>query len=76
MPFETLDILFYYLQNDNSYPSKFSSQEKEDLMIVDYYPDEDSSICEDNSPGLSVECDLLAGFSGNKGNHFLRIVFS
>lgn len=44
------------------------------LSIVDYYPDEDPSVYENDSCGFSLGCDLPAGFSGDEGNHFLRVI--
>lgn len=44
------------------------------MSVVDYYVDEDPSVYENDSCGLAVGCDLPAGFSGNEGNRYLRVI--
>lgn len=50
--------------------------ERKGHSIVDDYPDEDPSECEDNICGCSQGCDLLTGYSGDQFNKFLRILGS
>lgn len=58
-----------------THPSSHQKKKKA-LSIVDYYPDENLSVYENDSCGFSLGCDLLAGFSGDESNRFLRIIFN